>query len=137
MSSAAMMRRRTATASRPVGPGTTSNATQVPTAMVRVPSAMRVQWKYHASSTSSAALPDGARRCSRSGSDAVASAYSGNRDTSCAFTNAVRAAYRTAGFRLAARLVNGDWSILWLRKRPVARVRETRPGALPEWSRKW
>jgi ribosomal protein L11 methyltransferase len=32
--------------------------------------------------------------------------------------NAVRAAYRTAGFRLAARLVNGDWSILWLRRRP-------------------
>jgi ribosomal protein L11 methyltransferase len=31
--------------------------------------------------------------------------------------SAVRAAYRTAGFRLAARLVNGDWSILWLRKR--------------------
>lgn len=31
---------------------------------------------------------------------------------------AVRAAYRRAGFRLAARLVNGDWSILWLRKRP-------------------
>jgi ribosomal protein L11 methyltransferase len=30
---------------------------------------------------------------------------------------AVRAAYRTAGFRLAARVVNGDWSILWLRKR--------------------
>ena len=33
---------------------------------------------------------------------------------------AVRAAYRTAGFRLAARLVNGDWSILWLRRRPVS-----------------
>ena len=31
----------------------------------------------------------------------------------------VRAAYRTAGFRLAARLVNGDWSILWLRRRSV------------------
>ena len=31
---------------------------------------------------------------------------------------AVRAAYRTAGFRLAARLVEGDWSILWLRRRP-------------------
>lgn len=31
---------------------------------------------------------------------------------------AVRRAYRMAGFRLAARLVNGDWSILWLRKRP-------------------
>ena len=30
---------------------------------------------------------------------------------------AVRAAYRRAGFRLARRLVNGDWSILWLRKR--------------------
>ena len=30
---------------------------------------------------------------------------------------AVRAAYRTAGFRLAARLVSGDWSILWLRRR--------------------
>lgn len=32
---------------------------------------------------------------------------------------AVRAAYRTAGFRLAARMVNGDWSILWLRRRAV------------------
>ena len=30
---------------------------------------------------------------------------------------AVRRAYRRAGFRLAARLVDGDWSILWLRKR--------------------
>ncbi|ABC63528.1 50S ribosomal protein L11 methyltransferase [Erythrobacter litoralis] len=29
----------------------------------------------------------------------------------------VRAAYRRAGFRLAKRLVNGDWSILWMRKR--------------------
>jgi ribosomal protein L11 methyltransferase len=32
---------------------------------------------------------------------------------------AVRAAYRAAGFRLAARMVNGDWSILWLRRRSV------------------
>ena len=32
---------------------------------------------------------------------------------------AVRAAYRTAGFRLAARLVKGDWSTLWLRRRSV------------------
>jgi ribosomal protein L11 methyltransferase len=31
----------------------------------------------------------------------------------------VRAAYRRAGFRLVARLVNGDWSILWLRRRPL------------------
>jgi ribosomal protein L11 methyltransferase len=30
---------------------------------------------------------------------------------------AVRAACRVAGFRLAARIVNGDWSILWLRRR--------------------
>jgi len=28
----------------------------------------------------------------------------------------VRSAYRKRGFRLARRLVNGDWSILWLRK---------------------
>jgi ribosomal protein L11 methyltransferase len=32
---------------------------------------------------------------------------------------AVRAACRTAGFRLAARIVNGDWSILWLRRRAI------------------
>lgn len=32
---------------------------------------------------------------------------------------AVRAAYRTAGFRLAARLASGDWSILWLRRRAI------------------
>lgn len=31
--------------------------------------------------------------------------------------DAVRAACRKAGLRLAARLVNGDWSILWMRKR--------------------
>ncbi len=29
----------------------------------------------------------------------------------------VRAAYRRAGFRLHRRIVNGDWSILWLRRR--------------------
>jgi ribosomal protein L11 methyltransferase len=34
----------------------------------------------------------------------------------------VRAACRKAGMRLAARLVNGDWSILWLRKRSGARL---------------
>lgn len=32
---------------------------------------------------------------------------------------AVRAACRRAGLRLAARLVNGDWSILWMRRRAV------------------
>ena len=30
---------------------------------------------------------------------------------------AVRRAYIRAGFRLATRRVNGDWSILWLRRR--------------------
>lgn len=33
----------------------------------------------------------------------------------------VRRACRRAGLRLAARLVNGDWSILWLRKRRTGR----------------
>ena len=33
---------------------------------------------------------------------------------------AVRAAYLRAGFRLAGRIVNGDWSILWLRRRRIA-----------------
>ncbi|MCK9544515.1 MAG: 50S ribosomal protein L11 methyltransferase [Novosphingobium sp.] len=33
----------------------------------------------------------------------------------------VRAACRRAGLRLAARMVNGDWSILWLRKRSAVR----------------
>ncbi|MCZ8324235.1 MAG: 50S ribosomal protein L11 methyltransferase [Sphingomonadaceae bacterium] len=35
----------------------------------------------------------------------------------------VRRAARRAGLRLAARLVNGDWSILWLRKRSGALAR--------------
>lgn len=34
---------------------------------------------------------------------------------------AVRAACRRAGLRLAARLVRGDWSVLWLRKRAGSR----------------
>ncbi len=49
----------------------------------------------------------------------------------------VRAACRRAGLRLAARMVNGDWSILWLRKRGGATVRASRPGALPDWARRW
>ena len=31
----------------------------------------------------------------------------------------VRAAYRALGFGLAGRIVNGNWSILWLRRRFV------------------
>ncbi|WP_095011191.1 50S ribosomal protein L11 methyltransferase [Tsuneonella mangrovi] len=34
--------------------------------------------------------------------------------------SAVRRAFKRAGFRLAARLIDGDWSILWLRKRRFA-----------------
>ncbi len=49
----------------------------------------------------------------------------------------VRAACRRAGLRLAARMVNGDWSILWLRKRAGVAVRTSRAGKLPEWSRRW
>ncbi|HZU64577.1 MAG TPA: 50S ribosomal protein L11 methyltransferase [Novosphingobium sp.] len=51
--------------------------------------------------------------------------------------DAVRAACRRAGLRIARRLVKGDWSILWLRKRAFAGIRASRPGALPEWARKW
>lgn len=50
---------------------------------------------------------------------------------------AVRRACRRAGLRLAARMVSGDWSILWLRKRSAGGIRASRPGQLPEWSRKW
>lgn len=49
----------------------------------------------------------------------------------------VRAACRRAGLRLAARMVNGDWSILWLRKRSAAGVRSSRPGQLPDWAKRW
>jgi len=49
----------------------------------------------------------------------------------------VRAACRRAGLRLARRMVSGDWSILWLRKRAAAGNRASQMGILPEWSRKW
>lgn len=45
----------------------------------------------------------------------------------------VRRAARMAGLRLAARLVNGDWSILWLRKRGLAPARASH---LPDWARR-
>jgi ribosomal protein L11 methyltransferase len=38
---------------------------------------------------------------------------------------ATRAAYTRTGFRLAARLVKGDWSILWLRRRAGHSVRRS------------
>jgi ribosomal protein L11 methyltransferase len=51
----------------------------------------------------------------------------------------IRAAYRRAGLRLAARMVRGDWSILWLRRRRGGIVRSSRAGGrvagLPDWSR--
>jgi ribosomal protein L11 methyltransferase len=49
----------------------------------------------------------------------------------------VRRAFRLSGFRLAARLQRGEWPVLWLRKRSGARVRATRPSAMPEWTRSW
>ena len=48
---------------------------------------------------------------------------------------AVRAACRRAGLRLARRAVHGDWSVLWLRKRPGATIRATRPGRIPAWAK--
>ena len=49
----------------------------------------------------------------------------------------VRAACRRAGLRLAARMVNGDWSILWLRKRPNAHIHCAGAGALADWAKRW
>lgn len=49
----------------------------------------------------------------------------------------VRAACRSAGLRLAARMVNGYWSILWLRKRSNVRMHASHPGALPDWAKRW
>lgn len=48
-------------------------------------------------SETGAAIPAEARRCFKSGSDAVATAYAGNDRTSCEFAVAVREAYRRAG----------------------------------------
>jgi ribosomal protein L11 methyltransferase len=47
----------------------------------------------------------------------------------------VRAACRRAGLRLAARLVNGHWSILWLRKRASVRPHSSRPTMTPDWAK--
>lgn len=49
------------------------------------------------SPTASSSIPATARRCSTSGSDAVATAYAGTERTSCEFAAAVREAYREAG----------------------------------------
>lgn len=48
----------------------------------------------------------------------------------------VRRACRRAGLRIADRLVHGDWSILWLRKRGSATVHGGASGDLPDWSRR-
>ncbi|USA38387.1 50S ribosomal protein L11 methyltransferase [Pelagerythrobacter marinus] len=58
-----------------------------------------------------ALAPDFARAMVPRGNLLLAGLLQGQED-------AVRRACRRAGFRLAARMVNGDWSILWLRKRP-------------------
>lgn len=50
---------------------------------------------------------------------------------------AIRAAYRKAGFRLAQRITNGDWSILWLRRRSVKPSHPGRVHRLPQWARRW
>ncbi|PKB25753.1 [LSU ribosomal protein L11P]-lysine N-methyltransferase [Novosphingobium kunmingense] len=45
----------------------------------------------------------------------------------------VRRACRQAGLRLARRMTRGDWSILWLRKRAMARTLAGRPGGQRDW----
>lgn len=50
---------------------------------------------------------------------------------------AIRKAYRMAGFRLARRITTGDWSILWLRRRPGATARAIQSRKFPQWARKW
>ena len=47
---------------------------------------------------------------------------------------AVRAACRRAGLRLARRAVHGDWSVLWLRKRPE---RSLRARYQSDWQSDW
>jgi len=47
----------------------------------------------------------------------------------------VRAACLRAGFRLAARLVNGDWSILWLRRRAKVQECNSRASKLANWAK--
>ncbi|KGN35676.1 zinc ribbon domain-containing protein [Knoellia subterranea] len=48
-------------------------------------------------SATSGAIPAGARKCSTSGDDSVATAYAGTDRTSCEFAASVREAYRAAG----------------------------------------
>jgi ribosomal protein L11 methyltransferase len=48
----------------------------------------------------------------------------------------VRRACRRAGLRIAGRIVNGDWSILWLRKRRWTGVRPPRLSQLSNWSQR-
>ena len=50
---------------------------------------------------------------------------------------AIRRAYARVGMRMAGRMTNGDWSILWLRKRANARPHPARIGELPGWARSW
>jgi len=47
----------------------------------------------------------------------------------------VRRACRRSGLRIAGRAVNGDWSILWLRKRRWPGVRPARLSRLADWSK--
>lgn len=70
----------------PSSPGVTPSTTPPPSPS---PSATPTQ--------SGASIPDGARRCSTNGSDAVATAYAATERTSCEFAASVREAYRKAG----------------------------------------
>lgn len=45
----------------------------------------------------------------------------------------VRRACRSAGLRLAARMIRGDWAVLWLRKRAHGAVRSRQEYGLQRW----
>lgn len=62
-----------------------------PTAAPSAPASQEV------SPSASTSMPPQARRCSTSGTDAVATAYAGTERTSCEFAASVREAYRNAG----------------------------------------
>lgn len=57
--------------------------------------------------------PDFAKAVSPGGSVVLSGLLAGTQET------AVRSAYRRAGFRPVARIQNGDWAVLWFRRRRV------------------
>ena len=85
----------TTPAEEEAAPGAASPSATPPSASAPSPSASSAS--PEPSSEAAGSVPADATRCSRSGDDAVATAYAGTERTSCAFAGAVRTAYRKAG----------------------------------------